>query len=347
MNKLLAIAQILRKKPVALTVSLVVTVVALWAALKGVDLEQAGEAIKQMRWGPIGVGMIVFIAGTVIRAYRWDVMMKSSGSTFAASLEAVLVSIFFNSLLPFRTGEAVRVAYFSRRANVSVMATTAGLVMDRTMDVIALAMLGAVFLSGALGQKIEGLRFPPYLLGLGAGAAVVGFLVAGLWLRKRTLRHGNHPKSALGKRIDEGLAGLESLHSAPLVAYLLFVSVVMWLVTAAPTYFVFQAFGAQITFSQAVVMLLGITFAVALPSSPGFVGTYHAGMVYGALLVGIPKEQSLPVAIISHLMGSLPFVLAGGVVLATGGRRALAKKAVEDAEHVVDEGDLPAEESSA
>jgi uncharacterized membrane protein YbhN (UPF0104 family) len=69
---------------------------------------------------------------------------------------------------------------------------------------------------------------------------------------------------------------------------------------------------------DAAVVMLGTSFAIALPSTPGFVGTYHLGFVAGAALVGIGKADSLPVAIVLHLVIQHPSV-DRGLVLYFGG----------------------------
>jgi uncharacterized membrane protein YbhN (UPF0104 family) len=92
----------------------------------------------------------------------------------------------------------------------------------------------------------------------------------------------------------------------------------------------FLAVGTKVPLAYAAVIMLGTCFTIALPSTPGFVGTYHLGFVAGAALVGIPKEIALPVGIVFHLVIQIPFLPIGGLILFTGGRKILAKPPGED-----------------
>ncbi|MCZ7586130.1 MAG: flippase-like domain-containing protein [Deltaproteobacteria bacterium] len=166
------------------------------------------------------------------------------------------------------------------------------------------------------------------MLGAGAGSVVLGLLVFGFFLRGRRAKRGAAPAehaSRLARWFDEALHGLAALESKGRAALVFALSLTMWLVTMGPGMYVFKAVGIDVTFSDVAVVMVSVTFAVAAPASPGFVGTFHAGFVLGSELVGIPRERALPVAIVVHLISQIPFILAGGVVLATGGRRALAR----------------------
>jgi len=317
----------LRKKPVAITLSFTVTVLALWIAVRGVDLEQAFWATVSIPLWPLFVAFLFLIVGTLIRGVRWHLLMRRQGSTFGASLEAILVSIFFNGLLPLRSGEVIRIGYFSRRTGAPFMSTAGALFLERSLDLTSLALIGAIFLSGFAGREIPDFRVPPWILGAAAGAAVAGMFAFGFWLRFRKKRGGQADhQSRLARWFDEGVKGFSALESKSEAAMVIGLSLAMWIITIAPGIYVYRGVGVDVSFTDIAVIMVVVTFFVAAPSSPGFVGTYHAGFVLASGLVGIPKEKALPVAIVTHLISQIPFILAGGIVLATGGRRALAKR---------------------
>jgi glycosyltransferase 2 family protein len=327
MKILHAILAFLRKKPVAIALSFAVTVLALWLVLRGVDFSQAASAIKSMRLFPLLIVFLVLVLGTFLRAWRWHILTQKHGSTIGAAVEAILISVFFTGVLPLRTGEVVRIGYFARRTGASPVSTTAALVLERIMDLATLALIGAVFLSGEVGKKIPNLPVSPGTMGLLAGTVVLAMIAGGFWLasRSRKLRDVKHV-SLPARLFNEGLQGLSALESKAVAAQVWALSIGLWLVTMSPGVFLFRSMGMTVSFSAVVIITLGTAMAVAMPSSPGFVGTFHAGFVFAAQLVGIPKEIALPAAIVLHLLTQVPFILAGGLVLATGGRRALVKK---------------------
>ncbi len=48
-----------------------------------------------------------------------------------------------------------------------------------------------------------------------------------------------------------------------------------------------------------------------IPSSPGFVGTYHWFCMKSLSLFGIPESEALSFAVISHALNTIPFTIVG------------------------------------
>jgi uncharacterized protein (TIRG00374 family) len=120
------------------------------------------------------------------------------------------------------------------------------------------------------------------------------------------------------------LQGAEALGSFREAFLLLGLSLGLWLLVSLSVKIAFLAVARDVPYVDAAVIMLGTCFAIALPSSPGFIGTYHLGFVAGALLVGIPREVALPVAIVFHLVIQVPFIPVGGVILYFSRRKLLA-----------------------
>lgn len=301
-----------------------VTAAAVWITVRGQDLGQLQVALGQMALWPFAFSLGGLCLGTLARAVRFHVLMRRAGSRLTYALEMILIGYLFTTLLPLRTGELVRVGYFTRRSGAPLLTVTSATVAERGMDLLALALLGAVFLSGAVGRQIEGLPFPPWLIGALAGAGVVGAVAVGLVVRRREERRGPG-ESKLARLFDDLLGGLRALGSLRDMATAMAMSLGLWLMVSLSMKIAFLSVGQSVPLADAVVVMLGTCFAIALPSTPGFVGTYHLGFVAGALLVGIPRELSIPVAVLFHLVIQVPFLPVGGIILFTGGRRALAR----------------------
>ena len=48
-----------------------------------------------------------------------------------------------------------------------------------------------------------------------------------------------------------------------------------------------------------------------IPSSPGFVGTYHWFCMKSLALFGVPESAALSYAVISHALNTIPFTIIG------------------------------------
>ncbi len=102
-------------------VSLAVTVLAVWLAVRGLDLRQVGQSLAAYPAWPFVVAFSLTVLLTGARGLRLFVIMRDMGTSFWAAQETVIIGYFFSIVLPFRTGELVRIGYLARRAQVPVL----------------------------------------------------------------------------------------------------------------------------------------------------------------------------------------------------------------------------------
>lgn len=306
--------------------ALCLSVVGLWLAFRGVDWNGTVATIRGLRPGPIALVVAPLALGTIARAFRWHLLMRGVGSTPAASAEAIFVSAFFSGLLPFRAGEVARVVYFNRRTGAPLTAAAAALLVERVLDVATLALFALVLLPSR--TQLPELAFSPWGLG-GVIAAATAVMAAAAWWTRRPRRAEGSGAAHRGwaRARDQARAALSFLASPRETAGVALLSVTSWLLSAIPVVLVFRAAGVHLPFESGMVVLLAVTLAIALPSTPGFLGTFHAGFVLGAQLVGVPRVVAAPVALITHLLFQIPFILAGAIVLTTAGSRGLTRSA--------------------
>src|SRR5439155_1906678 len=106
---------------------------------------------------------------------------------FPATATALLVGLFFNSILPVRAGEAARIVALNQRAGTSRAEAAGTVVLERAADILSLLVL--LFVALPWFPPVRGLR----------AAAIVGIvLVLALAAVIVVLaRHGERPLRAL------------------------------------------------------------------------------------------------------------------------------------------------------
>lgn len=72
---------------------------------------------------------------------------------------------------------------------------------------------------------------------------------------------------------------------------------------------------------QAALLASGTNLATAIPSAPGYVGTFELAAVSIAASVGIAAAPALAFAVLLHAATLLLTSISGAVVLAVGGVR--------------------------
>ncbi len=111
------------------------------------------------------------------------------------------------------------------------------------------------------------------------------------------------------RSFGEGLAVLKASPSH--LAAILGQSVVVWLLLALGIYWNNRAFGLDLPFHTAFLILAFLTVGVSIPT-PGTVGGFHA--FYRAALTeayGVDNDVAAAAGIASHALGNLPVLLLG------------------------------------
>jgi len=102
------------------------------------------------------------------------------------------------------------------------------------------------------------------------------------------------------------------LSSRPVELFaLLFTSALIWGFAIWPVDLLLRSFGIILPFTASMLILVFVVFAIMVPASPGYVGTYHAACVYGLMAFNIEREKALSVALIIHGVSFIPVILAG------------------------------------
>jgi uncharacterized membrane protein YbhN (UPF0104 family) len=73
--------------------------------------------------------------------------------------------------------------------------------------------------------------------------------------------------------------------------------------------------GLDLPWHAPLLLLVVQAIAVMLPSSPSFVGTFHAATVYGCRFYGVPEGVALSFSVVAHAVAFFPIILTGLVYL--------------------------------
>ena len=88
-------------------------------------------------------------------------------------------------------------------------------------------------------------------------------------------------------------------------------SVILWMVMAFGIYLLFPAFSIPLDFFSAILIMVVVAVVVMLPSSPGFVGTFHLASSEALLLLGVNANLAKTFAIVHHASCIVPVILLG------------------------------------
>lgn len=303
-----------------------VTVLALWYVLRDVDF---GEVLRQVATGNfylLGASVFVATFGFFIRALRWKVLLApvDPNTGLRSRFAGVSIGFMANNILPARVGEFARAFAFSRMEPVSATAAFGSLVVERFMDgtVLLLFLVIPVFTPGfpeseALSQG-AGLAMFNFAIGLVIGVLIVLVVMAALprhfvWIADKVT-------SVLPEGMREKLMGaltglldaIAIMRDPKLLAIGFAWSLFFWTWHGLSFWLGMLAFGIDTGFISAIFTEAVVGFAVAVPSAPGFVGTFHAGASFALSTVyGVSDAQALAFAFAYHFGGWVPITAIG------------------------------------
>jgi len=112
--------------------------------------------------------------------------------------------------------------------------------------------------------------------------------------------------------IHHFIDGLQIVTNIKLFSYLLFLSVVIWLVDVLAIYVLLLSFGFTLPVMASFVLMVILIVGIAIPAAPGFVGNWHYACVFALGLFGLAKADALSFAVVHNFL-SMTIVLVLGV----------------------------------
>jgi uncharacterized protein (TIRG00374 family) len=294
---------------------ILISIVCVYLVLRGVDLGQTASLLASARLQWLCLAVAAVIADLTFRALRWQRLIAPIGPVPLRRLSGyMLVGYLANNILPARLGELVRSHYLGDREGISRSATLGTVVVERVVDTVVLVGIGA---AAILVLNVRGVVVSAILVGVAlAGLLVVALAVA---LAAHRLPGAGRVATFLDRwprgkgivlRLRDGLrvAALPRTMAGAAV-----LSVAAWSCTILAVLAVGQSLGIELTVGEGALLAAGTNLATAIPSGPGYLGTFeYAGQTIAAAF-GLPPSQGLALALLIHAL-TIAVSSAGGLV---------------------------------
>ncbi|MFH1132783.1 MAG: lysylphosphatidylglycerol synthase transmembrane domain-containing protein, partial [Pseudomonadota bacterium] len=286
----------------------------LYLSFRSILFDELAEDIVKVNLGI----MLLFEIGKLVTfsaaAFRAKLLLSPLYDyPFWRLLKAHFLLFVSNNVLPFRMGELLRVHYLARHGQQSHSSCLAVAIVERLLDLtfLFLILLFVVLLAdriplswsiyfviaGVLGGVAAAFfigRYPDKFVSIfGRMASLFGDTVANLVKEKLNLFAG-------------GLAALTSLGKITLIMVL---SASFWIPPLATFWAWVWAWDMRLPWYAPATILLYASLGTAIPSSPGYVGTFHYFVVLALERFGVDRTRSVSFAIVGHAVTIIPFTL--------------------------------------
>ncbi len=296
----------------------------LWAAFRTVPLGKVGEAISKAQPGWLAVALGSVLLAYLLKIQRWTVMLRSLGGKVGIRQAAApfVGCIAFNNVLPFRAGDVLRVVAAERFTGVPRSGQLGTLALERLLDLFSLMLI----LFGVLTLWRIELQDRALLDGLRLAAFAVGFGILLFIAAPRPIRmlvrwgEGVVPRlRPLGEAAIRLSEAVETLSRPALLLKLTALSLLAWIAEGGVFYAAARALDLSDSIGSALLALSVGTLSTIIPSSPGYVGTFHFFTARMMTALGSPQVGAAAYAILVHAILWVSTTAAGFLLLSLSG----------------------------
>jgi hypothetical protein len=307
------------------SIGIIVSVVCLWLVFHDTNVDELKNALANLKWEYVLLGVASLSIDYAIRVKRWALMLQATGANVKSMdcAPAFLGSIALNNVYPLRAGDVVRALVFPAAMGINRVTSTASLVLERLLDLLTLLICFGI------GLSLSSITHIPDWLGKSiltlsiTGGAVLFFIVAFSklivkWLTtlKNYLVAEQHPRFAnIVSVISDLLSHLKTMAHPRILLSLFLLSMLAWVGEAGLFWALLKGLSIDIPPVGALVIMAIATISTLAPSSPGYAGTFDFAVKMAVVLLGCTPSQGASFAIVVHLGIWLPTTLVGGIAL--------------------------------
>lgn len=299
-----------------------IAVLFIYLISRNLDLDLLHSTLKSISPTYIACGLVLFFLGYGCRIARWKLMLTTENPiiTWQSCLGPMFISVAANNILPFRAGDLIRSFAFNSKLNISASTSIATLFAERILDLtvvliaLEIALMGykpAEFSQIYIFSKnlipllilcLMGLLFYPGL----AKAFISPFFMA---LNKLNITS----IAKLEIQVLKGLQTLSNISSHLLMLKLFCWSLLAWMFEGLVFFFCALSIPSITNPIGSFLALPLSTLATAIPSTPGYVGTFDFFSIRAMMGTGNSLEASTAFTIALHLLLYIPPTLVGGI----------------------------------
>ncbi len=300
----------------------------LWLALRRLSVDETWQAITGTTWSLIPWAVLSLGVGYGARIVRWWMMLRPAAPELRIKEVGgpFLVSIAANNVLPLRMGDVLRLFAFSGRQGLEAGRIGGTLVVERLLDLFALLAIFAIALPLAATGEIS-----RTMTRLASWAAVAGAVaVSGVFLlpliERLVLSRIRHLDAVQRSSLARRAFGIVSMLVDTIVRLgrpftvlaLIALSAVVWAFEGGVFIIAAKATSVPLGTGPAFFALAVATLSTLLPSSPGYIGTFHFFAIQSAIAFGAAEANAAAFAVLAHLLLWVPTTFAGLVVFVAG-----------------------------
>jgi glycosyltransferase 2 family protein len=317
--------QLLKWVRVLVTVAIVVGLIMF---ARTVNWRDTWAAIRHSNMWLLALAALVNLLSLAVKGVRWWIFLRPVGaSSLWLALKATFAGAGLNNVLVANGGEAARVIFVSRAAEIPSAKVLATLLIERMFELVGYVVM--------LVMAVSFLRLPPSIARTRpiAWLALVVIAVLFTWLIRRPHAMDVEVETAAswwGKTRQYGRRLVQTLGSVSTPSRFgaaMALSVLVWALQVTTYHLTAMAAGFRIPIVGTIACILAVNVGFAIRATPGNVGLFQVIYAVTSQAFGMDRNAAIAVGFLIQTQQILP-VTALGVALAPefifGKRQSLA-----------------------
>jgi len=308
---------------------LLVGLVLLFFAFRGIDLNELILQIKQADYRWVALSVSCAVLALVLRAFRWRLLIDplDEHPKVIHIFHAINVGYLANFVFP-RIGEITRCGILNRTDRVPVAKLFGTVIVERIFDVLMSALMFCLILllrysevSDFLSEHVAKpmMSRMPGMAGMGWMIAIVVLATLIIFVSYKLFRKQLAKISILRKikNLIRGVGkGIQSAYRMKNFGMFLFLGFLVFGLYFLQTWVMFFALKStsSLGLGDALFIMVLSAIAIIIPVQGG-IGTYHWIVSMGLTIFGLTREEGMVYATITHSVTSLAFILLGAISL--------------------------------
>lgn len=304
-----------------LGIGIFISVLCVYLAFRKVDFEQMWKAFCTVNYWLLLPAVASVFFGVFLRSYRWRFFLDPIKRLDIGSLfSSLMIGYSANMIIPAHLGEVLRAYILSKKRRISMSTTFATIVIERIIDVFSL--LALVLLAVHIYPFPSWVTRSSYIIFFGA-LGLFMFLILMKKVPSYVMRMVGFALKPLPKmfehkiqtNIEKFLSGILPLKRWQDYITVSILSLMIWTCYGLVFYFTLQAFNFVETYdlrwSTSLILLVITSIALVVPSSPGYIGTYHYFCQISLAMLGVSSSPALSFAAVVHAIDFFPVFILG------------------------------------
>jgi glycosyltransferase 2 family protein len=324
------------KRILQIAVIAALTVFFLWLFLRNANLREVGAILSSTAIHWVLIGLAANLGALILRTIRWRTLLDPDDPPpFYATFFANAVGYMTSIVLPIRASDFARPVLLSRRTSHRISGALGTILTERILDLTSILLMFVIFAALRWNEFSHDPDTAAWFYIVRAGAIASAVILTALWsfmiglrISRETVRRLHEWLGRfLPRRIRESwmhffdtfTETLRLTQNPRVLVKVLLCTIGTWTCLTSQFWFATMAVHQRLPYDASFFVTGVTTVGLAIPTPGGIGGFHKACQLVLTRFYGFTIDSSVAVAVLFHVIGTLPVLTIGLFLFAKEG----------------------------